>query len=251
MSWEYCSLSVVQDSSGAKFSIKGREDYQQEIKLLPNGSLSSQLQTLGRQNWEMTATQRLSSSEVIYHFKRESYFGKSYPCWMVSGDGFEYKIVDGTVEFHSACVVPNMIISDNGVPWLILTTIVAKYGPTRLLLYDTTTILDSELYIGIELGDYTLVGTVDIHTKLFRILNVNREATHFTWGYDGSGPYALSISLLREAVGEKEAKDFVSGFRNQHISKLNGDEPFILSGNFIRDWQQNAKPDENSNIFKP
>jgi hypothetical protein len=57
----------------------------------------------------------------------------------------------------------------------------------------------------------------------------------FEWGYGGSGPSDLALSILTDFVGEEIAKRHYQDFKWSFVSKFEENE-WILTGMQIEDW---------------
>jgi hypothetical protein len=76
-------------------------------------------------------------------------------------------------------------------------------------------------------------------------LNAQRELagthseSHFEWGYTGSGPRLLSVSLLADAYDEDElAVEYGNEFKNGVVADLDRTEDFQLQAKDIDDFIQ-------------
>lgn len=75
-------------------------------------------------------------------------------------------------------------------------------------------------------------------------LNARRELagthpeSHFEWGYAGSGPRLLSVSLLADAYDDELAVEYEDEFRNSVVADLDRTEDFQLQAKDIDDFIQ-------------
>lgn len=68
---------------------------------------------------------------------------------------------------------------------------------------------------------------------------VNHSPDGFSWGYCGSGPAQLALSLLLVFLPQGCALKLYQEFKGEIIAKLPGDKDFYLEPDDIREWIKN------------
>jgi len=68
---------------------------------------------------------------------------------------------------------------------------------------------------------------------------VKHSPTGMSWGYGGSGPADLALSLLMECVGPELTNRYYMDFKWEVVAKLKDD--WKLSDEFIKDWINKRK----------
>ena len=65
---------------------------------------------------------------------------------------------------------------------------------------------------------------------------VRHSPDGFEWGYGGSGPADLALSLLTHAVGERLADKHYQTLKREYIATLIRESGFSLRQGTLRDW---------------
>ena len=63
---------------------------------------------------------------------------------------------------------------------------------------------------------------------------VRHSPTGMAWGYGGSGPADLALSLLTEVIGEKEADKYYQDFKQECVSLFGG--RWTITDEEITEW---------------
>ena len=58
----------------------------------------------------------------------------------------------------------------------------------------------------------------------------------FNWGYAGSGPADLALSLLTDIIGKDDAEKLYQSFKNDIITKLKMGNPWTTTEDEIIKW---------------
>lgn len=63
----------------------------------------------------------------------------------------------------------------------------------------------------------------------------NHSPSGFSWGYPGSGPSQLALSILPRACGDAVAQGIYHTFKDENVARWQ-EEEFTLTGHELRDW---------------
>ena len=78
---------------------------------------------------------------------------------------------------------------------------------------------------------------VHVGSEQYRLPHIERHSPDgFAWGYGGSGPADLALSILTDAIGRKRADDLYQPFKWKFIASLPIDEPWEINGAAIEAW---------------
>ena len=58
---------------------------------------------------------------------------------------------------------------------------------------------------------------------------VDYRTSGFNWGYHGFGPSQLALAILVELIGVEKAKVYHQAFKDEVISRLPQDKPWVLT----------------------
>jgi hypothetical protein len=100
--------------------------------------------------------------------------------------------------------------------------------------------MEDKIYIGDNLTKKVIV---HLNNKLsvydLRATNhlMNHSPGGFYWGYNGSGPAQLALSILQDHFNNDEkALKYYQDFKNDIIAKLDKKRVFTLTSNQINEW---------------
>jgi hypothetical protein len=100
-----------------------------------------------------------------------------------------------------------------------------------------------EVYLGIRGENGSCVFVKDTETGAVRPLRhvVRHSPTGMEWGYGGSGPADLALSILADALGSVEKADpFYQAFKWQVVTRLSR-EGFELPLRSVLEWVAKTK----------
>lgn len=81
----------------------------------------------------------------------------------------------------------------------------------------------------------------DITHEMFTLKHIERHSPDgFEWGYNGSGPADLALSILNDAVGKEVADQYYMEFKAEVIAHLPIFK-FDFTESFVVDWVKEKK----------
>ncbi len=87
---------------------------------------------------------------------------------------------------------------------------------------------------------------VDTGRRRYRLKRISRHSAGFEWGYDGSGPADLALSILTDAVGTELAEKHYMAFKWVFVASLPF-EGWTLKEEPIKAWiawREAGEPEE-------
>ena len=96
------------------------------------------------------------------------------------------------------------------------------------------------MYLG-ERNNYGVEVRVSEGFDNYKLKHIKRHSpTGLEYGYAGSGPADLALSILTDLFNPEVADRYYQSFKHEVISNLNG-ESFTLSGSGIIKWMEDKK----------
>jgi len=72
----------------------------------------------------------------------------------------------------------------------------------------------------------------------------NKSPTGFSWGYSGSGPAQLSIAILADHAGDKQALRYYQPFKERFIASLDANSPWTLTTEDVESMLEEVRTDK-------
>lgn len=102
--------------------------------------------------------------------------------------------------------------------------------------------------LGLALDQHGRGAAVETSEELQVLVNgrplghVDRHSpTGFAWGYGGSGPADLALSILADYLGDlRLAEDLYQSFKSDKVAKWPQDKPWRLTGQEIEEWLESV-----------
>lgn len=83
---------------------------------------------------------------------------------------------------------------------------------------------------------HVFISYEDITHEMINLKHIERHSPDgFEWGYNGSGPADLALSILNDAVGKEVADQYYMEFKDEVISRL-PTHSFDFTVSFVIDW---------------